>query len=130
VTLTGTHGNGRAFTFATTGSFRADLERVILEEHGECDSTTCDISAALRAGFPFAAAHLWIGATETPMTEAVIRFYGGLPKGRTCAPREFGDWCKWFAKNTVQCPHCEAFNFTDNGQPGTCGNCAKELPSK
>lgn len=88
----------------------------------------CDISAAIRAGFPFSAAHLLTGATECPATDTLIRERGGLLKGSDGWPIDWAEWVEWFRANTVRCRKCEAFVFTDEGWPGSCGNCLAKLP--
>lgn len=88
----------------------------------------CDISAALRKGFTFAAAHLLSGATECRNTTDCLREWGGMPKGADGWPVDWPQWSEWFAANTVKCPKCGAFCFNDEGHPGNCGNCLAEIP--
>jgi hypothetical protein len=88
----------------------------------------CDISAAIRAGFPFSAAHLLTGATECRATDALIRERGGLLKGGDGWPIDWPEWSEWFRAHTVKCPKCGAFVFTDEGWPDVCGNDLAKLP--
>ena len=67
---------------------------------------SCPISAAIRAGFPFAAAYLLRGVAECPATEALIREQGGIPVGLDDLPIDWSDWTEWHRTHTVWCPHC------------------------
>lgn len=104
------------------------MERAVESDHPCEDETACDIAAALRAGFPFVAAHLLSGATECPAVDAVynlfrIRWEDGWPN-------EWEAWTEWFKEHTVQCPSCDTFNFTDVYYPDICGNCHQDLPKE
>lgn len=88
----------------------------------------CDISAAIRAGFPFSAAHLLTGATECPHTDRFIRENGGIPRGADGWPIDFPQWVEWFRANTAKCGKCGAFCFTDEGHLTHCGNCLAPIP--
>lgn len=108
----------------------ADFTRALDLDHpsDSCRSNYCDIDAARRQGFIYVAAHLLCGATETPWLDRVIEHHGwphthgrnrGLPLG-------WSKWSRWFIDNTIQCPRCKSFVFTD--VPHTsCGNCNASL---
>jgi hypothetical protein len=108
----------------------ARFASAVEHDHGGCGDTTCDIDAAIRAGYPRVAAYLLNGATETPTIDRVMH-----ATGETFANMGFGTaddpdwlaWCQWFESNTLRCPSCEAFNFTDDGDPYSCGNCGASL---
>lgn len=88
----------------------------------------CDISAAIRAGFPFSAAHLLTGATECAHTDALIRERGGMLKGADGWPIDWPQWVEWFRAHTVKCGGCGAYCFNDEGHPDHCGNCLHSIP--
>jgi hypothetical protein len=104
----------------------------VVDDHaGEqgCDNT-CDITAALRAGLPRVAAYLLSGATEAPAVEAVAAHCGEDWAGfghRDADDPDWLRWCQWFEANTVRCPRCESYVFTDAWPQYTCGNCGADL---
>jgi hypothetical protein len=107
--------------------------RNAMREDGWPESTPanyCDISAACRAGFILSAAHLLLGATECPNLDAFLCERGPIPKGEDGWPVDWPEWSAWFHANTAQCPKCEAFVFTDDGRPDTCGNCLADIPEE
>lgn len=79
---------------------------------------TCDIAAALEAGFPFVAAHLLCGATETPALDAIGYVDQREPEG-------WDEWVVYFKANTVRCD-CGSFVFREEDYAAAeqvCGNC-------
>jgi len=85
----------------------------------------CDICAARRQGLIYVAAHLLHGATETPTLDRVITALD-MPRNLNGRPRGWTRWVRWFKRNTIKCPSCESFVFTD--VPHTsCGNCLTPL---
>jgi hypothetical protein len=70
--------------------------------------SSCPISAAIRAGFPFAAAYLLrASVAECPATEALIQDQGGIPVGLDDLPIDWADWTEWQRTHTVRCPQCD-----------------------
>ncbi len=94
----------------------------------DCDSNYCDIRAAQRAGYPMIAAYFLQSATEAPRVDWVCRRYHVrlLPMDDA----NWEPWTAWFRANTIECPSCESFVFTDDGWPYSCGNCGTNLPTE
>lgn len=107
--------------------YLAALSAAIERDHpAECGSGYCDISAALRAGFPMSAAHLLSGATECPNLDRFRAERGGWPM-RDGWPIDWPEWVEWFRANSRECNGCGSFTFTDEGEPDSCANCGGEL---
>ena len=112
--------------------YATDLAEAVEKEHPCCPFssayTACDISNALEQGFPFSAAHLLSGATETPLMERVVaaHLWNGTgsynPYGTDTAP-DWEAWSDWFDEHGVQCEACNAYSFDSDH----CGNCGKSL---
>ena len=49
-----------------------------VEKDHPCEDNSCDIAAALRAGFPLSAAHLLLGATDCPTVEKFLEENGPI----------------------------------------------------
>ena len=113
--------SGQMERFELSGDARADVGSAVTLEH-DCQDSSCDIHAALDAGFPLSAAHLLIGATETPLLEAVISHYG---LSFVDWPSDWDDWVTWHKEHGRQCPSCEAFNYDESDN--VCGNCLADL---
>lgn len=111
-------------------SFRLAVARDHADEHSDSCGNTCDIVAALRAGYPRVAAYLLNGATETPTVDRVMERYGETFDAfghRDATDPDWLAWIDWFRENTVHCPWCEASCFTDKGTVYTCGNCRHDV---
>ena len=126
-----TQNDGTTIAVTIGDDYEADVKAAVEREHPNCDSTACDISAALENGFPLVAAFLLGGATETPILDAVVKAHeengtaagpnvGGFPDG-------WDDWCEWHKENGIQCESCNAYTFAEPGSQ--CGNCLAILPS-
>lgn len=127
----------KARSLDVSRDFAQDIGEAVEADHG-CDSSACDICAALAQGFPFVAAHLLSGATECPAIDAMVaahRFNGTATDGFRCepfnaqsgpntAPRGWSEWCEWFGENARECPACGAFDFGEDAE-ARCGNCGK-----
>jgi formamidopyrimidine-DNA glycosylase len=103
---------------------KAALDDAIAEDHPCSDSFGCDIEVARANGFIEAAAHLLMGATETPAVNRVV-FQYGLGIGGVHSPA-FDKWCKFHRKYGRMCPSCESYMY-DNPDTGErahyCTNC-------
>lgn len=108
--------------------YRQGLADAIERDHPDCSCGSCDISAALRAGFVYSAAHLLSGATECPNLDRFRAKCGALPMGGDGWPIDWAEWVEWFRANSRKCSECGAFTFTDEGEPDSCANCLKPLP--
>ena len=118
----------RVFSRPSNAGFHDAVVKDHAAENG-CDST-CDITAALRAGYPRVAAYLLTSATEAPTVELVARSAGedfGNFGHSTASDPDWLAWCEWFATNTVGCSSCDAVNFSDRGPVYTCGSCSQVL---
>lgn len=141
-TIRGFDALDSARTFDVSGSFARDVAEAVEREH-DCDDSACDIRAALEQGFPFVAAFLLSGATETPLLDSVVaahRFNGtarddfraepfNARSGPNTAPRGWAEWCAWEAENARPCPSCNARNYGRDSDYGggemSCGSCGK-----
>jgi len=117
-----------------------DLAEAIALEHPCEDSDSCDIAIALQEDFPFVAADLLAGATETPMLERVAwahRFNGTAVLGEWCnwgdtnrepslMARGWQEWSDWHSENMKQCEFCDGYSRNDSE---FCGMCYKSFPS-
>lgn len=126
-TITAEIGTSGTFeTFELTGDAGHDIGRAVELEH-PCDDDACDIATALAAGFPFVAAWLLVGATETPLLDEVLEHYD-----QDCRDTP-QDWDQWVAHHKQYARHCEACNGYTYGDdyytPETCGNCLAALPA-
>ena len=127
--IRGEIGNSMRFVdLELTGDAKVDVGRAVEEEHYEHNSS-CDICVALENGFPFSAAHLLRGATETPLLNQVVKhyheeFYG---KEGTGWPVDWDKWVDWYGWNTWNCKYCNS--YTVNGCD-ICWNCGKGKPAE
>lgn len=125
--------------FSISDCFRGDVARAVELDHPCSDDNTCDIAAALGNGWPFVAAFLLSGATDTPVLDAVLRAHawngtatGGFRaeefnahSGPGTAPEGWNEWCRWHRENTAEC-ECGSFVFLPADY---CGNCLKAIPT-
>mgnify|MGYP000906895109 FL=1 len=105
----------------------ADFTRALDLDHpsDSCRSNYCDICAARCQGFIYVSVFLLPAATETPTLDRVIDALD-MPRNPDGRPRGWARWTRWFRNNTIKCPSCESFVFTD--VPHTsCGNCLTPL---
>jgi dienelactone hydrolase len=108
----------------TSGPGVALADAVACEHY--CTDEACDISAALSAGFPYSAAHLLVGATETPLLDAVVAHFDVDLDD----PPDWSEWVSHFHEYGVECESCGAFTFGDDfWTPERCGNCLAPLPT-
>ena len=127
-TLLGEIGTtGTVERFAVSGDAAEDIGRAVELEHPCTDDSHCDIAAALRAGCPYSAAYLLTGATETPLLEAVCQFHG-IDVQET--PEDWTDWKEFHAEYGRECQSCGSFNYADEFEVTTCGNCLATLPPR
>jgi hypothetical protein len=106
------------------------LEAAVRADH-PCDDRSCDIAAALEAGFPHTAA--WLLASATHDRPALTRL---LAEGAAALParsEDCGDWAPWTAfhrRHGRRCPACESFTYGDEqAEPGQCAACLAPLPA-
>lgn len=107
-----------------------DLKQAVYKDHVKDCQENCDIKKAYDAGFPLIAVHLLMDATSENKhlnnllekdSEAVSILGESLVQ---CD--EWAAWKKHFDQNKIQCPRCNAWNFSDefSGEsPRTCGAC-------
>ena len=126
--ITGEIGtSGVLESLALTGDAGVDIAAAVALEH-PCSDDACDIRCALEdAETPFSAAYLLVGATETPLLDAVLAHYGIDGRG---TPRDWGDWVAHHSRWGVECPSCGAYTYGDEFYtPETCGNCLARIPT-
>lgn len=104
-----------------------DILRAVDTEH-PCSDHSCDIAAAMDAGYILWAAHLLSGATECPETEkaldAYFRHHGDVAYRRNLEDERLS----LLGVPHVQCEDCGAINWELSGyMPETCGNCCASL---
>ncbi len=117
--------SGEFVNFELTDDAEADVAAAVEKEHpGEDYTECCDICAALKAGFPFSAAHLLLGATETPLLDAVTKHHHDAmyAEGESW-PKDWDEWTKHFSENFRP---CECGAYVDK-ECESCGNCLEPL---
>lgn len=117
--------------FDLSDDLRNDLARALQEEHGGCENNTCDIGSALNAGYPLAAAHLLLGATETPILDLVLTVHGALGEATVAwgtFDEDFEAWAEHFRAHSWECA-CGAFVYDPEEGEEHCGNCLGRRPS-
>lgn len=105
-----------------------------IEEDHPCDDRGCDIAVAAMHGFTLAAAHLLMGATETPAVDAVVKRWDlDIPDVHSHA---FDQWVSFHRKYGRQCPDCEGYMYdyppmySDRPNPTRCSNCYATMPER
>jgi len=117
--------SGEFVDFELTDDAAADVAAAVEKEHpGEDYTSSCDICAAMKAGFPFSAAHLLLGATETPLLDAVTKHHhDAMYAEEKSWPRDWDEWTAHFAKTRRPCI-CGA--YVDK-ECESCSNCLAKL---
>lgn len=118
----GTTGNIERFELSRDAA--SDIAEAVSLEHS-CDNPSCDIDAANEAGYPYSAAYLLAGATETPLLEAVCQAHGFNPSSTYDAIPDWAEWVAYFEANARECSSCGAFGF--DAADNQCGNCLASL---
>ena len=104
--------------FELTGDAKRDITKAVLLEHPCNDHTGCDIVMALDHGFPFVAAYLLSGATETPLLDTVSSHYSKEIIDEDVVIG-WEEWFVWRKNNTWQC-ECGQYNYNECN---LCSNC-------
>lgn len=102
---------------------RVAIENAILTDHDCTGDYSCDIAAALRAGFQEVAAHLLMGAADCPTLERCLQTLDASLTAGHAFPRAWGEWTEWHEEHGVRCSDCGAYSFEDETTLGACGNC-------
>lgn len=113
--------------FDVSGNAADDIGRAVELEHS-CDNASCDIDAALSAGFPYSAAYLLAGATETPLLDSVCQFHGFNPSATYDAVPDWQEWVEYHEEHGRECQSCGAYSYAIDFEPDTCGNCLATFP--
>ena len=117
--------SGKFVDFELTNDASFDVANAVEQEHNEDESSCCDICAAAKAGFPFSAAHLLLGATETPLLDAVTTYHrDAMYVGEQRWPKDWDAWTGYFQKHFRPCVKCGA--YVDR-ECESCGNCLATL---
>ena len=126
-TITAELGSSGEFVdFELTDDAKEDVKKALDLEHMDGDfDGTCDICGARREGFVFAAAHLLLGATETPLLDTVVKHHREEMYAGEAWPVDWDDWTEHFQENYRECKECGA--YVEN-EFVTCGNCLARLP--
>jgi hypothetical protein len=100
----------------------------VREEHYCDDTDTCDIARAWHDSFPMVAAEILQGATETPLLDAVLAYFG---EGyRVALASQWPAWSEHFAEIAHMCEECNGATFGDDiWTPEECGHCGAALPA-
>lgn len=114
--------------FDLTGNAAEDIGRAVELEH-YCEESHCDISTAAREGFPYSAAYLLSGATETPLLDQVCQFYG-FDASEYPDEQDWNLWNDWHTANSRECPSCGSYNYSNHSGtlPDQCSNCLATFP--
>lgn len=116
----GTTGSNGTVTIGTgpDADKWAVMEAVALEH--PCSDSSCDIATALDEGFPFTAAYLLLGATETPLLDAVLSALKLSLTDSADVP-DWNEWIEFHRANGRECVACGSFEY--DADADTCGNC-------
>lgn len=116
--------SGRYKTVEITWDAAVDIAAALAAEHDETveQCAYCDVCTAREAGYVFSAAHLLLGATETPLLDAVCALYPDEMDAGKGWPKDWDEWAEWFKAHTWECPSCGSFVHEDYT---VCGNCLK-----
>jgi hypothetical protein len=126
-TVTAEIGTTREYvTMHLSGDAKHDIAEAVEHEH-YCNDNHCDIRHALEAGYPYSAAYLLSGATETPLLDAVCHAYGFDPASTYDKIPDWEDWTEYFRAESRPCP-CGSYIIGDNEY--TCDNCGSVLPAR
>jgi hypothetical protein len=113
-----------------SGNAGSDIAQAVKLEHPNCEQNTCDVSAALEAGYPMAAAYLLDGATEAPLLAAVVmRYFPAAGIRDDAVMADFDAWCAYAKAHSRQCQACEAWLYVEGVESEWCGNCGEEVPA-
>jgi hypothetical protein len=123
--------SGDEETIDLTGDPARDIDAAISEEHFCQDTNTCDIARAREDGYPFCAADMLQGATETPLLDAVISRYcaHGFDFG-AAADRDRSEWLEseTWTQHAYRCESCNGFTFGDScWTPEECEHCGGKV---
>lgn len=104
----------------------SSLADAVESDHPCSDNNTCDIAAALDAGFVrIAAAQLLSATDEAHYTSAwVDRYRLNLQNDRR---NRWNEWIRYFDENTVKCDECESYIYNPSEYGDTCGNCLADI---
>lgn len=121
--------SGYLQTLALDGRACVDIAAAIGAEH-PCADSDCDICRATEDGYPFHAARILNGATETPLLDAVVRLYtsAGMDFG-AAADLDCADWLKTetWTKHAFKCGACNGVTFGDESwTPDQCASCGAD----
>ncbi|HYT79189.1 MAG TPA: hypothetical protein VEQ37_08035 [Actinomycetota bacterium] len=117
-----------------SGDAARDVAQAVRFEH-PCDDSTCNITASLRAGFPFVAA--WIlrrarktrilqRSAKTPLLDAVMAEYDMNPG----SPEGLEEWEAHAATVSLRCDGCGAYTYDESRDwfhGRSCENCGSRL---
>lgn len=122
---------GTTYTYERVNVTRG-VERALVDavnfEHPNCEDPSCDIAVSLDAGFPFVAAALLEGATETPLLCAVMDFFDITSKYLHEVP-QWEEWTEYHRLHGFRCDACGTYTYEDPSSswtPSRCGGCGAE----
>jgi hypothetical protein len=109
-----------------SGDSALDIAQAVGFEH-PCDYSTCNITASLRAGYPFVAAWILQRRVETPLLDVIMAEYeidpGTFPVG-------LEDWESYAPTISVPCQKCGAHIYDESRDwfsGRTCAGCGTDL---
>lgn len=106
----------------------ADIAEAVHRDHA-CEDHGCDVREAAENGYPYSAAALLVGATETDYTERVMRLYR-VSANPFVAP----DWDAWATHHATwgrRCAACGSYTYAaEDWEPTQCANCLATLDER
>jgi hypothetical protein len=99
------------------------------------DYAGCDIARARAEGYTYAAAHLLMGATETPTIGTLMELfpsaYEPLLRRPNGWPAGWDEWVEFHRAYGHMCPACNGCTYGDNTwTPVACWECNTPLPER
>jgi hypothetical protein len=120
-----------------TGTLADDIDVAVKVDHPCRDDETCDIYNAREAGYPFSAAELLSGATETPALDAVLGAYAACgiltndPRRGDVPAGDAEGWHEHFERYARMCDDCGGATFAgDHWEPEECSHCRSDFAAQ
>lgn len=115
-------------------SLQVAMARAVLIDHPCRDYAGCDVARANAEGYTYAAAHLLMGATETPALSLLLQVFPGaydsLLRRSDGWPVGWDEWVTFHEAYGRPCPECGHVMYGDDEtMPTQCGNCLAAIPT-
>lgn len=115
-------------------SLDAAMSRAVFADHTCEDYAGCDIARARGEGYTYVAAHLLMGATETPTIDTLTHTlfpgaFDGLLRREGGWPAGWDEWTEFHRTYGIECEACGHYMYRGRDwTPEQCSNCLAALP--